>query len=216
MGDINMSRDYRSVILENNKLKLSKDSEWNINSWGISAYAYIFNYLKLPVDSILFAYDFTILDVKHIYMDDDLKCVQEIFNNIADEEIKQAYIFAYGTMKYDVDDMKWEIEHFRDTIVKLFTKPNLVAVISDMVELKEIDKVFNAEKYKQREDNFNKLMSQHRAEAQRVKQEKEITHRARRGKVVEIPEEWRGKIAFQQTKNKRNDVTRRTRKTKGN
>ena len=39
-----------------------------------------------------------------------------------------------------------------------------------------------------------------------------VTHRMRRGKLVEIPEEWQGKTLHKQTKNKRQSVSRRTRK----
>ena len=38
------------------------------------------------------------------------------------------------------------------------------------------------------------------------------THRMRRGKLVEIPPEWRGHTLHEQTKRKRNPVKRRTRK----
>lgn len=38
------------------------------------------------------------------------------------------------------------------------------------------------------------------------------TTRVRRGKVVEIPEEWRGHVTRQQTIRKRQPVSRRTRK----
>ncbi len=41
-----------------------------------------------------------------------------------------------------------------------------------------------------------------------------VTHRMRRGKLVEIPEKWRGQVTYKQTKNKRQPVSRRTRKTK--
>ena len=41
-----------------------------------------------------------------------------------------------------------------------------------------------------------------------------VTHRIRRGKVVEIPEVWRGHTLHKQTKHKRNTVSRRTRKNK--
>jgi hypothetical protein len=39
-------------------------------------------------------------------------------------------------------------------------------------------------------------------------------YRKRRGKYVLIPEEWVGKTVHKQTKNKRNPISRRTRKNK--
>jgi hypothetical protein len=41
-----------------------------------------------------------------------------------------------------------------------------------------------------------------------------VTHRMRRGRLVEIPEAWRGKVTHDQTKRKRQPVKRRTRKNK--
>jgi hypothetical protein len=38
-----------------------------------------------------------------------------------------------------------------------------------------------------------------------------ITHRMRRGKLVEIPPEWRGKTLHAQTRRKRQPINRRTR-----
>lgn len=38
-----------------------------------------------------------------------------------------------------------------------------------------------------------------------------ITHRMRRGKLVEIPEKWRGQVTHKQTKRKRQPIKRRTR-----
>jgi hypothetical protein len=39
-------------------------------------------------------------------------------------------------------------------------------------------------------------------------------YRIRRGKLVAIPKEWEGKTVYKQTINKRNEISRRTRKTK--
>lgn len=41
-----------------------------------------------------------------------------------------------------------------------------------------------------------------------------VTQRVRRGKLVTIPEEWRGVVTHPQTIKKRNPVRRRTRKNK--
>jgi hypothetical protein len=40
------------------------------------------------------------------------------------------------------------------------------------------------------------------------------THRIRRGKLVEIPEKWRGKLTYPQTIKKRHEESKRTRKNK--
>lgn len=41
-------------------------------------------------------------------------------------------------------------------------------------------------------------------EWERYCKKEQVTHRMRRGKLVEIPEEWRGKIPHKQTMRKRN------------
>lgn len=38
-----------------------------------------------------------------------------------------------------------------------------------------------------------------------------VTHRIRRGRLVEIPEQWRGRTVHAQTRRKRQPISRRTR-----
>jgi hypothetical protein len=88
------------------------------------------------------------------------------------------------------------------------TKPRLTKSMSFQVQLRKEQ----VEKYEDRMKNDPRYAEFYES----LPKNEDVTHRMRRGKLVEIPEEWRGMIPHKQTMRKRNEISRRTRKSKKN
>jgi hypothetical protein len=141
-----VGRTYRPVRKDpNGHLKYCGKRKWDCSAWGADFYGKVLYYLELPIDDYYTTGVFEGLNVKrisHVLSGEDFQKIKDKFSKITDAEILEALLYAAHRMAYDnvaAEPEEW-VKYFRKDFMSFFSKDNVIALISDYVNLEDLEK----------------------------------------------------------------------------